>query len=280
MSYLRHVVECLTPYVPLVQIISGTVTALAASVAAATYVLNRKWYKMQATFTFFPKPLELEAIENKMDSIIRFIARAEKPLTAEEVDLLFFQSTTGDRDEKAIKVCEKLMSLGRDMSAEMGALKKDASAREANDKATIDKFYHDMRECGRLLKTYLNAIERYCAAIQVGIADDKTARMIFGPKFIIIRDKVDPFVRAFRQGYSGQAQPQPQAKGRRAVFLQFDHVVENWRIAIPKDEDAAGRFLDRVAKRPPQTVHTDQPDPPPLHQDESGSEHQERDLGP
>src|SRR5260221_12421512 len=105
-----------------------------------------QWNRLNAAFTFFPNPLDLDTLEGELDKALAFW-RSDAPL-----DVAVIQALFGDLDLQDYKRFCK------------------AGASEAESES-VEDCRSRMMEAGRKLKLYLNLIETYCAAINAGLAD-------------------------------------------------------------------------------------------------------------
>lgn len=150
----------------------------------------REWNRLNAAFTFFPNPLDLDVLEGDLDKSLGFW-RSSAPLEVHMVQALF-----GDIDLSEYAKYQQNSGAGPE---------------------SIDQCRERMLEIGRKLKLYLNLIETYCAAVNAGVADERAAKHIFKTKFIHHRAKLTHFVPYIRD-----------IKGSVTVLSEFTTVAKRW----------------------------------------------------
>ena len=173
--------------------ISTLVAAVAAilalvSIVIATWriVVDKKWNKLEFTYNFLPNPVELERIEKDIDEVIALWTRTEsEPLVISEVKALFSRSL--DPGEE-----------------------KDMEQRHPE----WDK--KKWASSGRKLKVYANLIEKYCAAINSGVADSDAAKDVYGFKFKAMYTKLVNYIEWVRKD-----------RNENDLYIEWEHTVNN-----------------------------------------------------
>jgi hypothetical protein len=177
---------------------ASALTAMASFFGLISLVLifkqvkeSRMWNKLHFTYTFFPNPLEFEAIEIFLDERISFYKR-NTPLNDIEVKALIGKEPISEDDKK--KLSE---SLG-----------------PACDKNKVEQ---ELYEAGRKLKLFLNQIESYCAAISAGIIDSESAKNVYEYKFRNTYEKALPWIEKLRV-----------IKNEPRLFIETEKILKKW----------------------------------------------------
>lgn len=209
--------DAMAKFVEVAQIVSAGASVLGlVSIAFLVWQVNdtRKWNKLHFAFSFFPQPTELEQLEREIDSVTRFWRRKE-PFTLEEVKALL-----GNLPGKEIRT----MMANQNVSNGFGV--------GTNTSAPTDDELEAMWfDSGRKLKQYMNLIEMYACAINSGVADSQTAKMIYGFKFSNHLKKAKPYIEYVRN-----------EKGDQSLFLEIENVIEDWYPTTKKPESAKKQY--------------------------------------
>lgn len=176
--------------------------------------------KKEAALTYFPRPMELEKIENQIDKVIQFWSKKD-PLNTYEVKLMIGE--TIDNDEYKL-IWKKLSnSIKREIIKECREIcaSKDEHISieyEENYNDLIDEVYIDTR---RKLNLYLNQVEGYCLALNKGNIDSKTSYDMFSHKFS------HKFSNHFRKAriYIDMVREQ---KNEPDLYKEFESVLRKW----------------------------------------------------
>lgn len=181
------------------------ITAVAASLGLLSLLLifkqlrdSRLWNKLHFTYTFFPNPLEFEAIEVFLDERISFWKRDSAISDLEVKALIAKESLTDDEKKKLSE------SFGPD--------------------ADKSKAEQELYEAGRKLKLYMNQIEAYCAAISSGIIDSESAQHVYGYKFRRAYEKALPWIEKVRSH-----------KNEPCLYIEIAKILTKWNPA-PKGQ--------------------------------------------
>ena len=161
---------------------------------------SRLWNKLHFTYTFFPNPLEFEAIEVFLDERILFWKR-DTPITDLEVKALIGKESLSEDEKK--KLSESL-----------------------GPTANMDKVDQELYEAGRKLKLYMNQIESYCAAISSGIIDSESAKHVYMYKFHRAYEKALPWIEKVRS-----------IKNEPSLYIETAKVLNKWN-PVPKGQES------------------------------------------
>jgi hypothetical protein len=77
-------------------------------------------------------------------------------------------------------------------------------------------------DTNRMLKTYMNALEAYCVAINTGLASAEVAEKVFGYKLVVHYKELAPYIKAVRDKHQNQA-----------IFGELETVCRKWAPEIP-----------------------------------------------
>ncbi len=160
---------------------------IAAGIALAALAYNRRWYRRQASFTFF-NPLSLDSLENDLDQLIRLRSR-EIPLSDDEVRLLRFQHKLPQNDPATAAIVDSVRNLHKSIGIYYRDPPMDASdvPEDSDPYVLVNQermsLRRRMREAGRKLRTYFNEVEKYCLAILDGAVDSDIARSMYFHRF-------------------------------------------------------------------------------------------------
>jgi Domain of unknown function (DUF4760) len=91
--------------------------------------------------------------------------------------------------------------------------------------AEVQRLFEDAEATTRLeLKNYLNMLETYCVAINMGIVDDKVARRIYGNKFVRHFREMKPYLDAARSRQGPK------------IWTELEEVAKRWEEEEAKSE--------------------------------------------
>ena len=172
--------------------------------------------KKEAALTYFPRPMELEKIENEIDKVIQFWSRKD-PLNTYEVKLMLGDNI--DNDEYKLIWKKLSSSIKRKIIKEYNEyLQADENINsiEYDEKYNdfINEIYVDTR---RKLNLYLNQVEGYCLALNKGNIDSKTSYDMFSHKFPNHYRKARTYIDMVRE-----------EKNDRELYKEFENVLRKW----------------------------------------------------
>jgi len=172
------------------------------------YKVNKK---KEAALTYFPKPLELEQLENEIDKVINFWSSNE-PLEPYVVSLMVGEENVEEChyeliwNKFSIEVKWKIKQLFKDNS--------DNFNYKSKYKPWIRQELLNIR---RKLNAYLNQIEAYCLSINTGNIDSKSAALLFNHKFKKHFNKSFPYIDKVRR-----------LNNDKNLYIEFEKVVKSW----------------------------------------------------
>lgn len=174
-------------------------------------------HKKESAVSYFPKPLDLEKIENEIDSVIRFWNR-EDTLHSFEVSLMMGNDISEDEYKliwnslsisKKIYLIEKLNKLRTEKIEAINVIYI----------SSLDPFIKELFvETRRKLNSYLNQMEGYALAVNKGIIDRESAHELFSHKFSNHYMKAYTYINAVRK-----------AKGSPTLYIELEHLVNSWK---------------------------------------------------
>ena len=184
---------------------ANAITAISSLLGLISLILifkqlrdSRLWNKLHFTYTFFPNPLEFEAIEVFLDERISFWKR-DTAITNIEVKALIGKEPISDDEKKKL-------------SESFGPT------------AEKSKVAQELYEAGRKLKLYMNQIEAYCAAISSGIIDSESAQHVYEYKFRRAYEKALPWIEKVRS-----------IKNEPRLYIETAKVLNKWN-PVPKGQ--------------------------------------------
>lgn len=182
----------------LVAAVAAIIGLIGIAIAIWQIVSGKKWNKLHFTFSFLPSPVDLENVEKDIDSVIGLWKRPEgDPLSTEEIKALFGMELSTD-ETKAVK------------------------SRHPNFNADM------FTDAGRKLKVYCNLIEKFCVAINTGIADSQAAMDVYGYKFRAHYNKLKPYIEWIRKD-----------RNEASIYIEFEKVItKHW---YPQQDATAAR---------------------------------------
>jgi hypothetical protein len=191
-----------------------------------------KWNKKkEAALTYFPKPLELEQLENDIDKVINFWS-SDEPLEPFVVSIMIGE------DNDNINECHYKIIWNRftidiqkniidkfDFNIENTVLKRKYYKYKIDEKTNKYKFSSDyipwikqeLLNVRRKLNAYLNQIEGYCLSINTGNIASKSAALLFGYKFKKHFNKSFPYIEKVRR-----------KSGDKNLYIEFEKIVKEW----------------------------------------------------
>jgi hypothetical protein len=172
------------------------------------YKFNKK---KEAAITYFPKPLELQQLENDIDEIINFWS-SNDPLDINVVNLMLGKYVSND--EYKI-IWDKKLSIG---VKERIVNRFDNKTFEYKPKYN-DWIKQEFLNVRRKLNAYLNQIEGYCSAVNEGNISSSAAKKLFEHKFKSHYKKAWHYIEAVRK-----------EKGDDGLYIEFEKVVNSWRV--------------------------------------------------
>lgn len=197
---------------------AAAITAVSTSLGLLSLVLifkqlrdSRLWNKLHFTYTFFPNPLEFEAMETFLDERISFWKRDLELSDLEVKALIGNKPLTAEEKKK--------------LSESFGP---------SADKSKVDQ---EMYEAGRKLKLYLNQIESYCAAISSGIIDSESARHVYSYKFHRAYEKALPWIKKIRS-----------LKNEQEIYIETEKILDKWYPAPEGQKSKYGLFTSRLGR--------------------------------
>ena len=172
--------------------------------------------KKEAALTYFPRPMELEKIENEIDKVIQFWSRKD-PLNTYEVKLMLGDNI--DNDEYKLIWKKLSSSIKRRIikeNNEYSPADENINSIEYDEKYNdfINEIYVDTR---RKLNLYLNQVEGYCLALNKGNIDSKTSYDMFSHKFPNHYRKARTYIDMVRE-----------EKNDRELYKEFENVLRKW----------------------------------------------------
>jgi len=171
------------------------------------YKFNKK---KESAITYFPKPLELQQLENDIDKIINFWS-SNDPLDINVVNLMLGKDISND--EYKI-IWDKKLSIGvKDRIVNRLDNKTFEYKPKYND--WIKQEFLNVR---RKLNAYLSQIEGYCLAMNEGNISSSAAKKLFEHKFKSHYKKAWHYIEAVRK-----------EKGDDGLYIEFEKVVNSWR---------------------------------------------------
>lgn len=173
----------------IIALISSIIAGIGLGFAVMEIHQTKRWNKLNFTFTYLPSPLELSLLENEFDEIMDFWKRKDE-LKLSEVRALLDEM--GDSDK--VELCKKY---------DYGSWNNDIQKKWSN--------------CGKILKQYLSLLERYCGAINCGVADGEVSKSLYGFRFKAHYHKLLPFINKMRE-----------KKCDNSLFCEFENVVKSW----------------------------------------------------
>lgn len=192
--------------------------AYAVGVAAWLQFIYYKYSsKKDAALNYFPRPMELERIENEIDKVIGFWRRPD-PLHSFEVKLMLEKKIT---ENEYHLIWERLPpSRKRDLMAKAGEKKVESPDPEFKKKYQlfIDETFLETR---RKLNLYLNQIENYCLAINRGVISGKVAYELYSHKFPGHFRKAQTYIDIVRK-----------EKADPSIYCEFEKVVTRWKSGL------------------------------------------------
>ncbi|MBI4797406.1 MAG: DUF4760 domain-containing protein [Desulfarculus sp.] len=178
---------------PAIQAIVGILMLITIGLVWWQVVSFKKWNALNAAFTYLPNPLDYEKIESQLDEVIGFWKRKDS-LSELEVNALLMPEELTDKEIN--KLAEK-WTLGN---------------------AFRDQFMKTCNEQNRKLKLYINMLESYCCAINLGVVDERAARVYYEYKFISHHLKVEPYINKMRTLLADNT-----------IWCEFDNTVKKWK---------------------------------------------------
>jgi len=191
--------------------IEALIILIGSFLAWMQFVFQQTNRKKEAALTYFPKPTELDKIENEIDEVINFWSSSE-PLDSYVIKLLLDEELNQNEYEL---IWEKLA-----FSIKIKIVK------EANDNNTslafkeeYKPYVHDIyAKVRRKLNLYLNQIESYCLAINNGIIDSKSAYEFYSYKFKWHFIKARLYIDRLRI-----------LKNSDELYSELEKVIEQWK---------------------------------------------------
>jgi len=181
------------------------------------FITYKKNKKKEAALTYFPKPLELEQLENDIDKVINFWSSNE-PLEPFIVSIMTGEGNNINKchyeliwNKFSIEIQEKIVKKFKNN----GQIIKDSEYQF--DEKYIPWIKHELLNVRRKLNAYLNQIEGYCLSINIGNIDNKSAALIFKHKFKKHFNKSFPYIDKVRRLNSDNS-----------IYIEFEKVVKNW----------------------------------------------------
>ncbi|OOP55303.1 MAG: hypothetical protein AYP45_15540 [Candidatus Brocadia carolinensis] len=148
-------------------LISSIIAVIGLFFAGKEIHQTKRWNMLNFTFTYLPSPLEIAELEDEFNKIMDFWKRKDE-LNLSEVRALL--------DEM-----------------------EDSDKYELFKKYKYESWNDDIQEkwcmCGRKLKLYLSLLERYCGAINCGVADNEVSESLYGFRFKTHYRKLLPFIK-------------------------------------------------------------------------------------
>jgi len=181
------------------------------------YKVNKK---KEAALTYFPKPLELEQLENDIDKIINFWSSNE-PLEPYVVSIMI-----GEEDnisdcnyeliwnKFSIEIQEKIVKKFNNTNIYTF---DNITNKYKFKKEYIPWIKQELLNVRRKLNAYLNQIEGYCLSINIGNIDSKSAALLFSYKFKKHFNKSFSYIDKVRR-----------LNGDNNLYIEFEKVVKNW----------------------------------------------------
>jgi len=191
------------------------VALLGIFLAWLQFIFHKYNKRKEAALTYFPRPLELENIENEIDQIINFWTRQE-PLDNYEVRLMTGKEINNDE----YSLIWKKISL---------PLKQEIINHFNNNQNNIENMQFDYEEkynpyinelyitARRKLNAYLNQIEGYCLAINKGNIDLNSSKELFSHKFYNHFKKARPYIEIVRKD-----------KQSPDLYIEYEIVLKKW----------------------------------------------------
>ncbi|WP_418180565.1 DUF4760 domain-containing protein [Aliarcobacter lanthieri] len=197
--------------------IMPTIVTLATFLTWLQFIFYRGNKRKESALTYFPKPMELEKIENEIDKVLQ-IWIGEYPINSYEVKLMI-----GEKIKKEhYKLIWNTLSYSMKVKVISEYTKIDESFKikrdlkyDKNFNRLIDETYFDIR---RKVNLYLNQIEGYCLALNNGNIDKDVAYDMFSYKFPHFYDKVFTYISMTRK-----------KKGHNDLYSEFEKIVHEWK---------------------------------------------------
>lgn len=185
------------------------------------FISNKSRQRKEAALTYYPRPMELEKVENDIDMVINFWS-SHYAMASHEVKLMLDEDITSieyelcwERLSEQIKreivdVFSKYYSIDKNHVFNFNKL----SYREEYNVLIKEKFVSVRRK----FNLYLNQIEGFCLALNKGNIDSDTAKSMYVHKLENHFRKAKPYIDALRI-----------KKNTPEIYIEFEKVVYKWK---------------------------------------------------
>lgn len=196
------------------------------------FLSSKHTKRKEAALTYYPRPMELEKVENDIDMVIRFWS-SNYTMQSYEVKLMLDQEITPDEyrlcwtniseeiKRDIFDTYDKYYSTGDVETSEQPEVlnaepvsRSTIEYREEYNTLIREKFVGIRRK----LNLYLNQIEGFCLAINNGSIHSESAKRIYIHKLTNHYRKAKPYIDELRI-----------AKNSNELFIEFERVVDRWK---------------------------------------------------
>lgn len=181
------------------------------------FIFYKSNKRKESALTYFPRPIELENIENEIDKVLQ-IWIGEYTLNSYEVKLMIGEEINKEEytliwKKLSYRMKVKIISEYKEVNSTF----EITDTLEYNDKFNhlIDETYFEVR---RKINLYLNQIEGYCLALNKGNIDKGVAYEMFSYKFPHFYDKVITYISMSRK-----------KKGINDLYCEFEKIIHQWK---------------------------------------------------
>ncbi len=201
------------------------------------FLSNKSVQRKEAALTYYPRPMELERIENEIDRVLNFWS-SSYAMASHEVKLMLDEEITSVEyqlcwDRLSNQVKREILDVYNKYHAEK------PKSQSYNSPNTGDHNYDKLpnQVCGlaycddyaplikerfldirRKFHLYLNQIEGFCLALNKGNIDSKTAKEMYVHKLENHFRKAKPYIDAVRA-----------KRNSPEIYIQFEKVIDKWK---------------------------------------------------
>lgn len=199
-------------------IIMPVIVSIGLFLAWLQFLSNKSRQRKEAALTYYPRPMELEKVENDIDMVIRFWS-SSYAMASHEVKLMLDEEISNIEYE----LCwERLSDYVKREIIDVYVKYYSASYAELNPGLKYRVEFNPLIkerfvEVRRKFHLYLNQIEGFCLALNKGNIDSRTARDMYYHKLGNHFRKAKPYIDAVRI-----------KKNEPGIYIEFEKVIEKW----------------------------------------------------